>query len=234
MELNRLLTFAYSSRFRVIEYARADEVAQSSVNDVQAYALACAVGMVLALSPFLTMGVLSRFARRRRAGDQAAPRRASTLAPFAVGSACVLLPFAALIAAVALHLSHTPPAPLRGEAAKHEEPTILGPVPVESFWKGDIKFMRIGGDGLVTGELHVFREMLPEKAKVFTANLDSEVRGTILEYRLRQVATGEVYTFADVEVKEIAGEWMITEEGWRKIKGDLQAKLGVSLGGPIN
>jgi hypothetical protein len=48
------------------------------------------------------------------------------------------------------------------------------------------------------------------------------------------VATGEVYTFADVEVKEIAGEWMITEEGWRKIKGDLQAKLGVSLGGPIN
>ena len=295
-ELNRLLTVAYQSRFRVIEYARDDrtpveeeatpdrkraeskaapgtetpknakpsspEVAQPSVGDVQAFALACAVGMVIALSPFLTMIVLSRLARRRQAGDQAAPRRASTLALFAVGSACVLLPFAALVAAVALHLSHTPPAPLREEAAKHGqakskqaarpgapgaeeakpkeqerpklEQRILGPVSVESVWKGDIKFPRLDGAGMVTTEVHFFREMLPEKAKVFTVSRDSEVRDTIVAYRLKQVATGEVYSFEDVEVRKIAGEWTITEQGWRKIRGELQAKLRLSLGGPIN
>jgi hypothetical protein len=120
------------------------------------------------------------------------------------------------------------------ETPKPVKEQILEAKSVEIFWKGDIKFPRLDGAGMVTTELHFFREMLPEGAKVFTVRPDSEERGTIVAYRLKQVATGEVYSFEDVEAKKIAGEWTITEQGWSKIKGELQAKLRVSLGGPIN
>jgi molybdenum cofactor biosynthesis enzyme MoaA len=107
------------------------------------------------------------------------------------------------------------------------------PVPVARFCKGAIK-LRLTPVGKVTEEVHLFREMLPQKADVFAVARDSEEHGRIRDYRLRYVAKREVYTFADVEVKKIAGEWTITDEGWSKIKGELQAKLRVSLGGPIN
>ncbi len=109
---------------------------------------------------------------------------------------------------------------------------LLGPVSVRGLHRGDIRFAQLDRDRLPTSITHFFREMLPDKAEVFTVNRESDESGTVLAYRLRNLGTGDVYEFADVRVKKVAGEWMISEEGWEAIRSELQAKMKVELARP--
>ena len=122
--------------------------------------------------------------------------------------------------------------PRRTEEPVQPKEAILPPVSVESVQEGDIKFTKLDGAGLMTSVNYFFRELLPQKATVFTVNRDTDTHGAILEFRLRNIGTGEAYTFQDVEVKLMGGEWTITEEGWTKVRNELQAKMNLLLSKP--
>jgi len=124
----------------------------------------------------------------------------------------------------------TGPAPTTGVIAK-EVP--LGPVSVLSLQQGDIRFPQLDNQGLMTTMNHFFREMKPERAEAFTVNRSTEDTGTVLVYRLMNIGTTDIYEFTDVPVKRVGGEWTITEEGWRKIRDALQARMKLRLGNPM-
>ena len=113
------------------------------------------------------------------------------------------------------------------------QPENFEPVPVPSFETGDIIYSQLDRNGFVTSISHFFRELGPnpdDLAKPFTVNRESEEDGTIALYRLRNVGTGEVYEFKDVGVKRlVSGDWVITEDGQRKIRDQLQARMRVQI-----
>jgi len=120
----------------------------------------------------------------------------------------------------------------RVEAPEPIKEAPVGPVSVESFHKGDIKFAQLDSQDLVTSITHYFRELLPEGASVFTVVRDTDEHGTVLIYRLRNVGTGETYEVPDVEARKVGDGWALTEEGWKKVRDDLQVKMRVRLAMP--
>jgi len=114
-------------------------------------------------------------------------------------------------------------------------PPQLAPAPlsVPKLHEGDIQFSQLDSEGMVTSITHFFREMLPKNATAFTINRDTENHGTAIVYCLRNLATGEIQSFADVEVKRVGSEWVITEDAWRRIRDALQVRMKVRLSRPI-
>ncbi|HUT35929.1 MAG TPA: hypothetical protein VNE39_20750 [Planctomycetota bacterium] len=109
----------------------------------------------------------------------------------------------------------------------------IGPASVEGpLQKDDVRFPQLDNDGLITSMNHYFRELKPDKADVFTVNRVSDEQGTVLNYRLLNIGTADVYDFRDIPVKKIGGAWTITEEGWNVIRDALQARMRVRLGRP--
>jgi len=123
--------------------------------------------------------------------------------------------------------------PDRGAEPEVTKEVILPPVSVKAFHTGDIKFAQLDGDGMVLSVTHYFREVLPEKADVFTINRDSDDHGSILLYRIRNPGTLDTFEFTDIEVSRVGGEWTIAEEGWKKIRDELQTHMKVRLGRPM-
>jgi len=123
--------------------------------------------------------------------------------------------------------------PAAAEKASTPKGVPVGPASVAALQKGNIRFPQLDSDRLTTSFVHVFQEKMPDKADVFTVNRETDDTGKILNYRLWNVATTDTYEFADVPVKRIGGEWTITEEGWKKISGELGAAMKVLLGAPM-
>lgn len=113
------------------------------------------------------------------------------------------------------------------------EPAALAPLSIPKLQEGDIRFSQLDADGMVTSVTHFFRELLPQGAATFTINRDTENHGTVVVYRLRNLGTGEVQSFSDIEVKRIGTAWVITEEGWKRIRDDLQVRMKTRLSRPI-
>ena len=106
----------------------------------------------------------------------------------------------------------------------------VDPTQAASFHRGDMRFPQLDSNDMPTSAVSFFREERPNGANAFTVNRESEEEGTIASYRLRNVGTGEVYDLSGVRVKKIGVEWTITEDGWKHIKEELQAKMSVRLG----
>lgn len=113
------------------------------------------------------------------------------------------------------------------------EPETYEPVAVKSLEPGDIIYSQLDRNGFVTSISHFFRELgpNPQDAKApFVVERDDEYAGRIQLYRLRNVGTGEVFEFRGLAVKRIAaGEWIITEDGYKQIRNDLQARMRVQV-----
>jgi len=290
-EVRRLLTEAYSSRFKVVEYARPDttpvfddpytegenggeegtskEAGAGPANRTRATkegktagpgasrpTAGLAVGIAIGLCPMLVLAVaLAILGRPHRppAVGYGPARRVGRALFWGVG---LTFPVLFLVAAVLLYRVVDP---LRGAAptdaddqrgaawrallsgqpstasplpAADSEP-IVGPKSVKSFIEGDIKFAQLDNDGMVLSVTHYFREIVLEGAEVFTINRDADDHGTIVSYGLRNPGTRDIFEFEDVEVTRLDGEWRITDEGWKKIRNELQAKMKVRLGRPM-
>ena len=120
-----------------------------------------------------------------------------------------------------------------GQAAqKPVKEAPVGPVSVAELHKGNISFAQLDDNGMVTSVTYTFRELLPENAKVFTVNRDDDTHGKLLVYRLRNVGTGDTYEFSDVGVSKVGPDWAITEDGWTKVRDELQARMSLVLGRP--
>jgi len=118
-------------------------------------------------------------------------------------------------------------------------PVAVGPVIVAKFEQGDLKYPQLDGNGFPTSITHYFREFPYE----FPADVEgdptqrgyrvartSSREGTIEEYRLRNIGTGDQFEFRSVAVeRNVADDWLVTEKGHREIKKSLEAKLKVSL-----
>ena len=123
------------------------------------------------------------------------------------------------------------------DGTSHEKPVTrkeqpVGPVAVAAFQKGDMRFPQLDNEGLMTSMNHFFKEERPKNAEAFTVSRESDEEGTIANYRLRNIGTGMVYEFSAVRVRRLNMEWTIMDEGWTKIREDLQAKMKVKLGRP--
>ncbi|MBM4041351.1 MAG: hypothetical protein FJ290_22850 [Planctomycetes bacterium] len=222
---------------------------------IHAKMLLYAGGTAAALVPAILLLVLARVsARRFERGAEPFGRAGRTLAVLAAVF-CVLAPTVGIWAAVTHVLVEHPLGPeepsTSGDDADSGRPSgrgelsgpapakssgkqlALEPVSVASFAKGDIRFPQLDSDGLLTSLTHFFREAKPDNADAFTVRLDSDDKGCIATYRLGNLGTGEVHDFGDVPVKKLGGEWKITEEGWLKIRDELQAKMRVRLGRPM-
>ena len=121
----------------------------------------------------------------------------------------------------------------RGSQEPATTEPVLAPISVPKLQEGNVQFSQLDADGMVTSITHFFRETLPKNATAFTINRDGENHGTVVVYCLRNLATGEVQSFADVEVKRVGTEWVITEDGWRKIRDELQVRMKTRLSRPI-
>jgi len=285
-EMMRLLTEAYSSRFKVLEYARAtylppeedapeakppgasgtgtegaptganqtaSEAQGDPVADIQSKAISWAVGIGIGAFPTLLLILATALLGRRALGRPDVPPKGNALLALLVGAICLSVPAAAIVGAVALSRGHRPtPKPDNGPVHKGvvappavdellprtslpaqkpvEEP--VAPKSVTEFHKGNISFAQLDGEGMLTSITHTFRELLPEGAKVFTVVRDDDTHGKILVYRLRNVGTGETYEFSDVEVSKVDPGWALTEDGWTKVRGELQARMNLRLGRP--
>jgi hypothetical protein len=113
------------------------------------------------------------------------------------------------------------------------EPETFEPESVESFQTDDIVYSQLDRNGFVTSISHFFRELGPDPEspdKPFTVNRKDEYDGHIVLYRLRNVGTGEIFEFENVPVKRLAGGgWVISEDGWRQIRDQLQARMRVQI-----
>lgn len=122
---------------------------------------------------------------------------------------------------------------IKREEAVPVQPETYQPVSVESFQSGDIVYSQLDRNGFVTSISHFFHELGPDPKnsdKPFTVNREDEYGGHIVLYRLRNVGTGDVFEFENVPVKRLAGGgWVITEEGWRQIRDQLQARMRVQI-----
>ncbi|MBM4032919.1 MAG: hypothetical protein FJ291_14185 [Planctomycetes bacterium] len=103
---------------------------------------------------------------------------------------------------------------------------------VAALHRGDIRFNQLNEQGFPTTTFHYFRERKPEKADEFTVNRVDERHGTVRHYRLENVGTTEVYDFSGVAAEKIESEWHIAEQGWIKIRNELQARMNLKLGMP--
>ncbi len=119
------------------------------------------------------------------------------------------------------------------KAAAARKALPLEPTQVASFHKGDVRFPQLDSDKLITSMNHHFREERPKDADTFTVNRESEEQGTIANYRMRNIGTGEIFEFSAVQVKRLGMEWTITEEGWSQVRDELQAKMKLQLARPM-
>lgn len=113
------------------------------------------------------------------------------------------------------------------------EPKTFEPETVEAFQTDDIVYSQLDRNGFVTSISHFFRELGPDPEnpdKPFLVNRKDEYDGHIVLYRLRNVGTGEIFEFENVPVKRLAGGgWVISEDGWRRIRDQLQARMRVQI-----
>jgi len=114
------------------------------------------------------------------------------------------------------------------------QPDTFEPVSVESFQTGDIIYSQLDRNEFVTSISHFFRELRPDDNPntPFTININrnDQYSGQIQLYRLRNVGTGEVFEFKNVGVKRLAsGDWMITDDGQKQIRDQLQARMRVQI-----
>ncbi len=115
------------------------------------------------------------------------------------------------------------------------QPDTFEPISVESFQTGDIVYSQLDRNDFVTSISHFFRELGPDDDNPnapFTVNIDrnDQYSGQIQLYRLRNVGTGEVFEFQNVAVKRLAsGDWIITDEGQKQIRDQLQARMRVQI-----
>ena len=113
------------------------------------------------------------------------------------------------------------------------EPEVYEPVSVEKIQSGDIVYAQLDRNGFVTSISHFFRELGPDPEhpeRSFTINRTDLDHGSVALYRLRNVGTGESHEFRDVPVEHLAtGDWVITEDGQRKIRTQLEARMRVQI-----
>jgi len=267
-QLERLLTEGYSSRFRVVEYARADTTPVFDERDgdpedgggetgIKSWGGtgAFGVGLAIGLCPTLVFIVAFTVLGRRQSGAALDPGRARRVGVAMFWSVGLILPVVLVFAAVTLYRVADP---VRGAATDARDRTraawralqsgqpstadpapaapsepLVAPKSVKSFIEGDIKFAQLDSDGMVLSVTHYFRELLPDGAAAFTVKRDADNHGTILLYRLRNPGTLDIFEFKDVEARRFGGEWEITEEGWKKIRDELQVHMKVRLGRPM-
>ena len=107
------------------------------------------------------------------------------------------------------------------------------PVSVRSLQKGDIIYSQLDRNGFVTSISHFFRELGPEAddpKKGFVIRRTGPKAGTVELYRLRNVGTGEVYSFKGIAVGQGAdGAWRITDAGQQQIRDGLQKRMRVKI-----
>ncbi len=124
-------------------------------------------------------------------------------------------------------------------ARKPSRRKVLERIVVDHFENDDLRYPQLDPNGFPTTVTHYFREFpldLPSTAKGedtrrgFRVSRSDESSGKIDTYRLRNIGTGEQFLFSDVACKRVSGsEWVITDEGHRKIHRVLQAKMKVPL-----
>jgi hypothetical protein len=200
-------------------------------------------GTAATLVSAMLLLALARSAAERAEGGRARPRVGGSLGVLAA-VLCVLAPLVGLW----LLLGHVRAEhPLWPEGRREAEKTpgttptsqmpelLVGALsaPVQSSEKRDVRFPQLDSQGLPTNALHYFRQRKPDKAEGFTVKSADERHGTIRRCCLEDLGTGEVYEFADVPVEKIGDGWIIRDEGWTKIRDELEAKMGVRLGMPL-
>jgi len=114
-----------------------------------------------------------------------------------------------------------------------EQPKAFDPVSVKKFQGGDIIYSQLDRNGFVTSISHFFREVGPNPDapnEEFVVNRIDLDQGKIALYRLRNVGTGEAFEFRDVAVNRlVSGEWVITADGQKLIRDQLQARMRVQI-----
>jgi len=119
--------------------------------------------------------------------------------------------------------------------APHEVPSGARPDPIAvgSLQKGDIIYGQLDRNGFVTSISHFFRELGPDAddpKKGFVIRREGPKAGTAELYRLRNVGTGEVYSFRGITVAQGAdGAWRITDAGQQQIRDELQKHMRVKI-----
>jgi len=246
-QLLRAMNGDYRGRLSVLEYAQVDmtdaepESRGEDIDDLQARALACAIGAGAGVCPaLLAMFLVRVFARRFYAAIHD-PHRGSCAGCALVALICLLVPLAAAAGVVWWTNSHSrdefervAPSPRELPPERRQpKPETLEPVTVRSFQSGDIVYSQLDRNGFVTSISHFFRDLPPDPddpRKPFTVTPTSEGVGVIEVYRLRSVGTGEVFKFENVAVKRLApGDWIIRDEGQKQIRDQLQARMRVQL-----
>ncbi|NQT86638.1 hypothetical protein HQ560_07735 [bacterium] len=121
---------------------------------------------------------------------------------------------------------------------------IFDPVTVESIIQQNIRFTQLDANGLQTTITYFFREVplqLSEDAATGRAKkgfiiirAEKEDEGVVEKYHLVNSATGESFEFESIEAKRIseAVGWRLTDDGWKKVRDDLRARMQVTLSLP--
>jgi len=234
-------------RLRVMEYARADfsgasqESRIEEIEELQARALACALGAVAGVCPVVLAMVMARALAHRLYTAMQEPHRGSCAGCAVIALICVLVPVAAAAGIVWVasrrsgdDFGRIPPSVEVPRPALPSRTTgESGPVTVASFQTGDIIYSQLDRNGFATSITHFFREFGPDDDnpnKPFTINRGEADTGQIELYRLRNVGTGEVFEFHNVPVKRRASDdWIITDEGQKQIRDKLQARMRVQI-----
>ena len=109
----------------------------------------------------------------------------------------------------------------------------LEPASVRSLQKGDIIYSQLDRNGFVTSISHFFRELGPDASdpkKGFVILRTGPKAGAVELYRLRNVGTGEVYSFKGIAVAQGPdGTWRITDAGQQQIREELQKHMRVKI-----
>ena len=234
-------------RLRVMEFARAEfngadqESRIEEIEELQARALACGLGVVAGVCPVLLAMVMARALAHRFYAAMQEPHRGSCAGCGVIALICVLVPVAAAAGIVWVasrrsgdDFGRIPPSVEVPRPASPSRTTgESGPLTVASFQTGEIIYSQLDRNEFVTSISHFFRELGPDDDnpnKPFTINRSEADTGQIELYRLRNVGTGEVFEFQNVPVKRLAsGDWIITDDGQKQIRDQLQARMRVQL-----